>query len=166
MQATHDSGCKFRAACSTAPGGASDSVAIRNANLPEMAVNLPLACHVVGDNACTCAENLLTSHSAINKNEPSQRTVSTVTTAIAGSKSNAPLNNLLQSDTRQKLGPLCKNLDNAARIFHCTTRLHNCCIDNGDAVSTRRSDNKKEAVEFCQASSTKLKEEDPTRASH
>ena len=61
VQAACDSNCKFVSVCTAAPGGSNDIAAFRKTLLAGIVANgLPVGKYIVGDNAYTCGEHLLT----------------------------------------------------------------------------------------------------------
>ena len=55
-----DSSCRFIYMAANSPGGCNDLAAYRNSTLPDKVKDLPIGKFIVGDNASTCSENLLT----------------------------------------------------------------------------------------------------------
>jgi hypothetical protein len=61
VQAACDSNCKFVSVNIAAPGGTNDIAAFRKTPLAEIVANrIPVGKYVIGDNAYTCCEHLLT----------------------------------------------------------------------------------------------------------
>jgi hypothetical protein len=61
VQAACDSNCKFVSVCIAAPGGSNDIAAFRKTPLAGIVANeIPVGKYIVGDNAYTCCEHLLT----------------------------------------------------------------------------------------------------------
>ena len=141
VQAICDANCRFIAVSAAAPGGTNDCAAIKETTLPQKINNLPWTRFVVGDNAYTCTEHLLTPFKGTNKNDHSKDCF------------NYHLSQCrirIECSFGRLVGkwcifrrPLQTSLDNAVRIIYCAARLHNYCIDNGDTVLT----NEQEAVE-------------------
>ena len=61
VQAACDSNCRFVSACVSSPGGTNDIAAFRKTPLAELIANrMPVGKYIIGDNAYTCCEHLLT----------------------------------------------------------------------------------------------------------
>ena len=114
------------------PGGTNDIVAYRHSGLPDMVEALPLTRYIVGDNAYIPTEHVLVPFSGSEKEDPGKDAY------------NYHLSQLririemcfgrLVSKWRILKAPLCVKMKNATRIIYCCTRLHNFCINEGDAV--------------------------------
>ena len=72
VQAICDANCRFSAVSAAAPGGTNDCAAIKETTFPQKINSLPLTAFVVGDNAHTCTEHLLTPFKGTNKNDHSK----------------------------------------------------------------------------------------------
>jgi DDE superfamily endonuclease len=80
VQAACDSNCKFVSVCTAAPGGSNNIAAFRKSLLAGIVANrLPVGKYIVGNNAYTCGEHLLTPFSGKWHNELSFRFVFTHT---------------------------------------------------------------------------------------
>jgi DDE superfamily endonuclease len=64
VQAVCDRHCRFTAVGIAAPGGTNDVVAITNTHIPKLIEELPSGYFIIGDNAYSCSENLLTPFSS------------------------------------------------------------------------------------------------------
>ena len=116
----------------TSPGGTNDIAAYRPSSLPDKVESLHLTRYVVGDNAYTPTEHVLVPFSGSEKEDPGKDAY------------NYHLSQLririemcfgrLVSKWRIFKSPLCVNITNATRIIYCCTRLHNYCINEGDAI--------------------------------
>ena len=138
VQAICDANCRFSAVSAAAPGGTNDCAAIKETTLPEKINSLPLTAFIVGDNAHTCTEHLLTPFKGTNKNDHSKDCF------------NCHLSQCrigIECAFGRLVGkwcifrrPLQTSLDNAVRITCCASGLHNCCIDNGDVLPVRNEE--------------------------
>ena len=120
------------------PGSTNDVVAYRRSGLPDKVEALPLTRYVVGDNAYTPTEHVLTPFSGSEKDDPAKDAynfyVSQVRIRIEMCFGR------LVSKWRILKTPLCVKLKNATRIIYACTRLHNYCINEGDTVTETDSE--------------------------
>ena len=149
VQAICDANCRFTAVSAAAPGGTNDCTAIKETTLPDKINSLPLTAFVVGDNAHTCTEHLLTPFKGTSRNDHTKDFCNHHLSQCR-IKIECAFGRLAGKWCIFKR-PLQTSLDNADGITHCAARLHNCCIDNGDVLPA----NTQEAVEvlppqFCQ----------------
>ena len=130
IQAVCDSQCRFVFMAANSPGGSNDAAAYRNTTLPGYVSNLPAGKFIVGDNAYTCSENLLTPFSGgarINKKHDvynfylSQMRIRIECTF-----------GRCVNKWRLFKSPLNVHTKNVGKLFYSATLLHNFCINEGD----------------------------------
>ena len=127
--------CKF-------PGATNDASAYKRSSLSDIVEALPRTCYIVGDNAYTPTEHLPVPFSGSEKDDP---TKDTFTFHLSQLRIRIEMAfGRLVSKWRIFKSPLCVALKNATRIIYCCTRLHNFCINEGDAVPEIQPNDPKE----------------------
>jgi DDE superfamily endonuclease len=127
VQACCDHRCRFTEVSVASPGGHNDIVAYRKSSIPKRVNNLPTGYYVIGDNAYTCSEHLLTPFSGENRND---RTRDTYNFYVSQLRIRIEMAfGLLTTKWRILRSPLQIRVKNIGIVIMAITRLHNYCIN-------------------------------------
>ena len=118
--------------CVAVPGGVNDITAFRKTNLHEILQKLPTGIFIAGDNAYPCSEHLLTPFSAKEKRDHKKDAYNIYLSQLCIQTEQTF--GFITTKWRILRRPLQMKLINVGVVFLTITRLHNFCINEGDAV--------------------------------
>ena len=128
-----DSQCCFIYVTCKAPDGSNNLSAYCHSTLPNYVKNLPLKCYVVGDNAYTPSEHLLTLFFGNDRLNPRYHAYSYYVVSQVCMHIEISFGRLVNKFRIFK-APLQCSIENALRLFLASTRLYNFYINEGEVV--------------------------------
>lgn len=127
IQAVCDAKLRFIYVAVAAPGGTNDIQAYRQSSLPSKVINLPLGKYLIGDNAYTCTEHLITPFAGEDRRNVQRDAYNFYVSQLRIRIEMAF--GRLTGKWRILRQPLQSRLKNIGRLFMCMVRLHNYSID-------------------------------------
>jgi len=139
VQAACDHKFRFAYADLAAPGGANDIAAFKKTQLSQMIQKLSQRRFAIGHDAYVCSKTLLTLFSCVEKDDPSKDAFNFYLCQMRICIEQTF--GIMTGKLRILRQPFQIHLKNVGKVLMCITRLHNFCINEGNAYLNSIEDN-------------------------
>lgn len=130
IQAVCDANCRFSYVAVAAPGSTFDATAYSKTSLSYFVEKLPVGKYIIGDNAYTCTEHLLTPFAGSHREDPKKDSYNFFVSQLR-IRVEMTFGRFVNKWRIFKRS-LHIRLKNVGKVFICATRLHNFCMDEAD----------------------------------